>query len=533
MSAAALPSLRQRVSLVVAARTLSTVIDIALGIATVRLLAKTDLAIFSYLLIIYQVVRYLATMGFPESVFYFFERLGGSARRGFCGQTLALLAVTGTIGGLLIAGLQAVVPWLVSSDWPPADVDTLRGLLPWLGLMAALEIPTWPAMNVLLAAHHQKQAALYEVLSSALTFAAVVGPLWLGYPLESAVLGLVVYAAVRFLGTVIWVNSQLPGGGEPLPPGSFREQVRYAMPLGGSQLVNRINRFVDRFVVGACLTPRDLANYTVAAQDFPLVSGIPFAVGTALISRYTQLVREGRREELLSLWYRTVRRVSLIVVPSAGALIVAAPEALPLVFGAEYSVSVWPFQIFTLALLLRIASFSSLLQAFGDTRATLWAALFRLSANVVLTTPATLLWGIAGTAGSTVAANALNLVFVLFLVSRHLQCPVWRVAPFGHYLRVLAVAGGAAVLALLVHPESLAPIPRLAATLAVYLVAVGVLAVVAGLVDKDEGRRLAALLSRVLPSSVLTETSSVLTETSSVPTKSGSVPTATNSEPMT
>jgi O-antigen/teichoic acid export membrane protein len=65
MSAAALPSLRQRVSLVVAARTLSTVIDIALGIATVRLLAKTDLAIFSYLLIIYQVVRYLATMGFP------------------------------------------------------------------------------------------------------------------------------------------------------------------------------------------------------------------------------------------------------------------------------------------------------------------------------------------------------------------------------------------------------------------------------------------------------------------------------------
>ena len=39
------------------------------------LLSKTDFAVLSYLLILYQVLRYLAMMGFPDSVFYFFERL--------------------------------------------------------------------------------------------------------------------------------------------------------------------------------------------------------------------------------------------------------------------------------------------------------------------------------------------------------------------------------------------------------------------------------------------------------------------------
>ena len=53
---------------------------------------------------IHEVARNVAVLGFPDSVFYYFERLTTTARRGFALQTIA--AVTGgAVAGLAILGL--------------------------------------------------------------------------------------------------------------------------------------------------------------------------------------------------------------------------------------------------------------------------------------------------------------------------------------------------------------------------------------------------------------------------------------------
>ena len=63
-----------------------------------------------------------------------------------------------------------------------------------------------------------------------------------------------------------------------------------------------MNRYADKFVVGAMLTPAALAEYNIASQEIPLVAVLPYAVGTVLITRYVRLVKEERRQELLELW---------------------------------------------------------------------------------------------------------------------------------------------------------------------------------------------------------------------------------------
>lgn len=491
--------LSQQVGVVVAARITSTLVDISTAVATARLLSKTDFAVLSYLLILYQVLRYLAMMGFPDSVFYFFERLSGSARRAFCLQTFLVLAATAAgAGGLLLLSSHAV-PHFVSDDWTGGNVQDLQRFLPWLALVAVLEIPTWPAMNVLLASGRHRHAALYEVLFSVLTFGGLIGPLALGYSLRYALIGLAVYAAVRLMVSVTWVWLVLPSSIHRPRRGLLREQVRFAIPLGSSLLVNRMNRYADKFVVGAMLTPAALAEYNIASQEIPLVAVLPYAVGTVLITRYVRLVKEERRQELLELWYQGIRKMSLFVVPVTVLLIAIAPEAIPLVFGREnYEASMRPFQICTTVLLLRVASFSSILQSFGDTRAVLWVALSRFAGNVVLTIPFTLWWGTVGTAAATALASFLNLFHILAILSRHMQLPAHRILPFGYYGKVLAVAlvsAGATWGLRLLRVLPFEEVPRMGATVVAYGVVFLVVGSVTGVISREDRGHLRDWLS--------------------------------------
>ncbi|MDR9365385.1 MAG: hypothetical protein RI575_08610, partial [Balneolaceae bacterium] len=61
-------NLSEKAGVVVFARIVTTVIDLAIVIATIQILSKTDFAIIGYLLMIHEVARNLATLGFPDSV---------------------------------------------------------------------------------------------------------------------------------------------------------------------------------------------------------------------------------------------------------------------------------------------------------------------------------------------------------------------------------------------------------------------------------------------------------------------------------
>ena len=63
-------SLTEKTGVIVFARIITTVIDLALAIAVVRLLSKTDFAIMGYVLMIHEIARNVAVLGFPDSIFY-------------------------------------------------------------------------------------------------------------------------------------------------------------------------------------------------------------------------------------------------------------------------------------------------------------------------------------------------------------------------------------------------------------------------------------------------------------------------------
>jgi O-antigen/teichoic acid export membrane protein len=312
-----------------------------------------------------------------------------------------------------------------------------------MALLAVLEVPTWPVTNVLLALDRQKDSAWYEMITSLLSFFCLVVPLALGYGLEIAIYGLVIYGVIRFVGSFIWLHLALPEGKLSDTDITLKKQFNFALPLGFSSLTNKLNRYVDKFVVSVLLPATAYAEYTIGAQEVPIIRVIPFAVGSVLISRYVSLQLESKKEELLELWYKGIEKVSLLVVPLTILSIVIAPDLISLIAeseGTDYSNAVLPFQIYNLIVLVRVTHYGSILQAFGDTKGVFYMSLNLVVANIILSIPFTMWMGITGTALSTFIANIYNWFVLLRRIGGHMELPFYKVLPFPFYLSVLGTS---------------------------------------------------------------------------------------------
>lgn len=432
-------SLTDKAGVVVFSRVLSSLIDLGTIILLARMLSKDDMAVVGFLLVVYLTVRHLAAFGFPESVFFFFEKLAPEQRRAFSLRTMAILSGMGAFAGLLAIGLAAAAPHVLR-NWSAEHVAVLQRLLPWLGLVALLEIPTTPMNNILLALDRQKASSWYQIVSSVGVFVALVGPVVLQLSVDAIVYTLAAFAGIRFVLTAVWFQLVLPGPGQRLPPGTLREQIAFSMPLGLNAFSNRIGKYLDRFVVSALLPAAAFAEYQVGGQELPIVTAIPGAVASVLISRYVSLRLAGDRDGLLALFKTGIEGVSLIVVPVAMLFIAVAYDFITLVFGAQYAPAVVPFQIYTVILFHRVTMYGTVLQAYTDTRSILRITILGLVSNAILSVPLTLLLGLPGPALAALLAALISWYAYLRRIRHHLEVRLRQVFPWGYYGRVLALA---------------------------------------------------------------------------------------------
>lgn len=455
-------SLTEKTGVVVFSRILGTFVEIATIVFLVRMLTDTDFAIVSMLLLVYETAKYFATLGFPDSVFFFFERIAKDARRSFALQTCVIMMVTGFVSVIFILLFNSILP-VYLSEWTAASILKAQKLMPIMALIALLEIPTWPVNNLMLAADRQKDAGFYQILNGTMTFLAMILPLILGYDFTVAIWSLLGYSVIRFIISFIWMLQILPPSTQKLPRGLIKEQTWFAVPIGLSSLVSRLNRYADKFIVSYFISEEAFAIYMVGAQEIPAVRVIPFAVGSVLISRFVAFNLAKDRDALMDLWKKGVEKVALIVVPVSILFIVVAYEFIVLLFGTTYAPAVILFQIYTLIILIRVAHYGSILQAFGDTKKIVMLSLNLLISNVILTIPLTYYFGLIGAVLGTLIANLYNWVVTLKVIGGHLQVPWFKVIPFGNYFKIvgLAMFSGVVIIAL----DSFLPIESIIAKL--------------------------------------------------------------------
>jgi O-antigen/teichoic acid export membrane protein len=320
--------------------------------------------------------------------------------------------------------------------------------IPWLALVFVIELPTQPAINQLIAHGRHILASLLFIAFAALRTGAVLAPAVINVSLDTIPMLMAVVGVARLVAH-LWIVHRLV----PMPAGTswwdkdeMKRILWFALPIGLGVAVGKINPQIDKYAVQLMLGTVAFSEYSAAAFEVPFITLIPYAIGAVMQRRYVELYRQGRIDELRALWYATVEKATIIVVPLTIVLLVLGEDIIVLMAGKPFAKAAGPFRIFTLVLFQRVAAYGPMLQATNQTRVLLFTSLSMLLTNLALTVPLTMLFGYPGPAMASVLACLPPLVITMVRIGDSLGGGVRVAMPWGFYGRVLAlsaVLGGA------------------------------------------------------------------------------------------
>lgn len=198
----------------------------------------------------------------------------------------------------------------------------------------------------------------------------------------------------------------------------FRQMLRFGLGITLSQVANYCAQNADYFIVGRFLGTANLGYYTRAylllAQPAQLVGATADKVLFPAMSAVQSEQKRLRRGLNLALKF-----CALIQVPTTIILIVAAPEVISVLMGAQWDAVVLPFQILISALYFRTAYkfVGTILRASGKVfYNAAWQWSYALL--VVLGAVSGMAWGLEGVATGVSIAVMLCFAMGLTLVHR-------------------------------------------------------------------------------------------------------------------
>ncbi|MCZ6595302.1 MAG: oligosaccharide flippase family protein, partial [Bacteroidetes bacterium] len=300
------------------------------------------------------------------------------------------------------------------------------------------------------------------------------------------------YGLARFILSNLLFFMNFKGQKGPLAPGMTKELLRYSVPLGFAQILWGLNRQIDKFVVAAFFPAAMLAEYTVGAWEIPIIPTIAYSVAAVMMPRFVSSYQKGENEELLALWFKAIKKVSIIVLPLTVLFLIIAEEFIVLVFSEKYIAAAVPFRIYTLILVQRVAAYSSMHRALGNTKIISYAAIYLVVINLGLSIPFVFLLGIAGPPTATLLANMFTWGYSLKKMANSLRVTLVEVFPFRFYGKTMLIAVVAALPALFLKSNMTTSIHiKLMSIIFIYFLAYAVFSNIFGVVRREDWRYLA------------------------------------------
>lgn len=417
---------------------LATLAEIAIPLLVVRLLGKSDVGALMALLLVYNTLAPIVSLGVPQTVMYNLPARPLEERAAIARCTVRVMLVLGGIAGAILLALGAVgeiVMAALSVRGAPVDLSPLM----LLSLFPLGDVPARMLTNLLVVEDRPRAAATYGIFRSLGMSLCTLVPLACGGDVWSVTAALVLLALAQ-LGLLLAHLQRLYGGvARRSSPVSAWSILRFGLPLGTTTVVAVLNKFFDRFVVLLAFGGAMYAEYEAGAWQIPIVSTIPYVIGTALAPQMSASFQTGQPHDALRLWGASIEKVSLLVVPVTLAFIVATEETVELVFTADYAAAAPILRWYTILALGRVASFGEVIVAAGRPQYVLQAALLSFAFKVVLSLVLLSWLGFVGPAVGTALSFVPMAVIYCWYIARAAGVRVRDTFPLRSYLRIVAV----------------------------------------------------------------------------------------------
>ncbi len=437
-----------------AARVSGFVLTFSIPIVLVRVFDPTTFGVYKQLFLIAGTALPILNLGMYASIFYFVPRDRGEGHR-YIVQAVALLALTGSVGALtLVLGRDMIASTLGG--------PLLRDTLPLLAVFVLLATPSEMVGSLPVVDRRPYLAACTMAgsdlvrASSLVLVALVTGSLVAVLWVSVAVMAL---RAVWLATYVWWRKSPNP---RRINRADLSTQLQYALPFAAAVIFQTgVERFHEYYVASQ-VTTAEFAIYAIGILQIPVTGLLVQSVVEVVLVRMAEAHKTSKPSEMCELWYRTLSRLAVMVIPIWMLGELFAGDVVGLLFGMDYLGAVPVFRVFLVSVLLMILVDHAVLRATGDTRFILFANVVGLlvgaAAVVVLTQRSVMLGGITGYVVGLMVTRGVGLA----RVARRLHVPWYQTVPLWSIVRTVAAAGagGAAAMAAFLLPH---PAMRLAA----------------------------------------------------------------------
>jgi O-antigen/teichoic acid export membrane protein len=352
---------------------------ILLGIILVRLVSKETLGTYRQVFLVYTFLGGLLSLQLENSLYYFLPKCLPGQRRALLLQTVGTKVVFAFVTCLIMLLGASLIAGMLNN---PA----LTSLLPIFSVYALLAsiIPLIPAFMISL--DRAVWAGIYSMADSVSRVCIVVIMFAMGCNLASVLWASIIAAGIisavglldmaRLCSTGQWRFDRL----------LFCEQLSYTWPFLAISLIGVVNIQLDKFLISVFFDPATYAIYSCGAIELPIVALITGSVTAAIMPNLVTFAQQGEPLRALELWKQAVRKTALIIFPCFIFFIFISKNLIVLLYGASYSMAVWPFSVYLFLLPIRIATYSTLFRAVGKTKPIAISAAINLFLNVLLST---------------------------------------------------------------------------------------------------------------------------------------------------
>lgn len=259
--------------------------------------------------------------------------------------------------------------------------------------------------------------------------------------------GLVLFEAVRFIGSVIMSRAMNRSASEQPLDGLWREQLRYCVPTGFAMLLTVANRNLGNVAVVKGLGPAALAQYTIGTYADYLYLALGNSIALVLLSEMVRRNSESAGSGGLPLWQKTTVVNSILLLPVGILLARFAEPVILTVFGKNYRPAIPVMQVHMIFMIRACFDFSPAVRAINKTRSLVYSNLGAVAVNAIALTFLIPAAGIVGAVGSLVIASFAEALILGSCTIYHYRVPWSQFVPWRRVGKVALAAGLAGLVA--------------------------------------------------------------------------------------
>lgn len=413
----------------------SQAVSIIVSMILVRHMNKEMYGAFSQVNFLVQFTAMILIAGIPGSIMYFYPRLSEDQKKAFFLQTIAILAMVGTIGSLV---LHLVSPGL------GAKFNNLN-LAPVLSFYSyavglTMVVSYFPAF--LIVTGRVRQAALSTFIlqlgqGGSLLYAVFTdGSLITMFIYQ--VLFLLIYVTFSVIVTLFLLRNQRFKFDAEL----LLDQIKYFLPITASNSIHYIGKQIDRYFVSSKFSVSTFATFELGAREFPFVSQISENIGTVSKSKLSEFGYNKDYDGLISTWAELMKKSWLMYCPLMILLFFTANEIYVVLYTNSFTEAANLFRVFLLVMLFRTLNIGLIIESVGLTRVIGIASVCFTIVNIVLVY--LLLYvanmGLLGPPIATLVSCLVMVVVQAISLRRYCGVNILFVLPYRYAIKVAIVS---------------------------------------------------------------------------------------------